>query len=342
LASRLQEHLRRQLLDFKDASSDSAAGVTTGTVTTGTGTDGGSPPPTLISFTPLPTYTLGRRQKAPLASNEVNRMQAPLHMLSNPPQSVDTDPSVALPVSVFNSPRGGLTTYHGPGQVVLWPILDLRSQHHRHFTVKCYSRLLEHTTIATLKSLFKLEGFTTEDQGVWVRSRGGKSGGAREGEEAKIAALGVHLRRHVTSLGTAINVDMPGPEQTSEKLNPWARIVACGLEGKSVTSVAGEISRPIGGDPGLAEQAVADVWAGELAERLGLKGVETVAMAETLDILQQVIDSNETVVGDDHASTGVVESTILQEKQYVDEARQQLSQLQRDNFSPDYYREKYC
>jgi len=106
--------------------------------------------------------------------------------------------------------------------------------------------------------------------------------------------------------------------------------------------VAGEISRPIGGDPGLAEQAVADVWAGELAERLGLKGVETVAMAETLDILQQVIDSNETVVGDDHASTGVVESTILQEKQYVDEARQQLSQLQRDNFSPDYYREKYC
>ncbi|OTA62618.1 hypothetical protein K449DRAFT_303989, partial [Hypoxylon sp. EC38] len=124
---------------------------------------------------------------------------------------------------VLHAPRGGLTTYHGPGQVVLWPVIDLRSPLHGHFSVRDYVCLLEKTTIATLRELYNIDVFTTSNPGVWE-------------EEKKIAALGVHLRRHVTGLGVAINFGMP--VDGSEFVNPWARIVACGLGEKGVTTVA--------------------------------------------------------------------------------------------------------
>ncbi|KAK0733747.1 hypothetical protein B0T26DRAFT_631152 [Lasiosphaeria miniovina] len=273
LASRVQEHARRQLLDFKDAI------VLRGRPPS---------PPTLISFTPLPTYTLGRRQTAPLSEDEVARLQAPLHVASSPKlltaaAAATTTSTPCLPVSIVSSPRGGLTTYHGPGQVVLWPVLDLRSLHHKQFTVRCYSRLLEDTTIATLGSLFGLAAFTTADPGVWVRP-----------EPAKIAALGVHLRRHVSALGTAINVATPGSDVTSEKLNPWARIIACGLEGKAVTSVAAELAAATTTpdaerDPLPQEAVTATAWAEELARRIEVDGVDVVGQPEVMDLLADLI-----------------------------------------------------
>lgn len=136
---------------------------------------------------------------------------------------------------VTHAPRGGLTTYHGPGQLVLWPVIDLHSPLHAHLSVRDYACLLEKTTIATLARRWGLDGFTTANPGVWVRST------QQEGDERKIAALGVHLRRHVTGLGVAINYNTPvtGPEET----NPWGRIVACGLGDRSVTSVCAELGR---------------------------------------------------------------------------------------------------
>ncbi|KAK3395578.1 hypothetical protein B0T20DRAFT_38557 [Sordaria brevicollis] len=307
LASRLQDHLRRSLLDLKQQQDNRP--------------DANPYKPTLISFTPLPTYTLGRRQTSPLSDAEAARLSAPVHFPSPPSPSSPTSQqveNVRLPVSILHSPRGGLTTYHGPGQVVLWPILDLNSAQHNKFTVRCYTRLLEKTTIATLAQTFGLKAFTTEDPGVWVRSGtswspsnaseagngdescalggtgevtdGGENGG---GPLAKIAALGVHLRRHVSGLGTAINVDMPGPEVTAEEVNPWARFVACGLEGKTVTSVKGELvkadAQTAKYQQMLNPPAVADRWAETLARNIGVEDVQTVGEEEVVRVLEELV-----------------------------------------------------
>lgn len=245
LAEQIQEHLRRALLSAKDVPSSV------------------SPSPALISFTPPPTYTLGRRQTSPLSPSDISRLTSHL----STPQGI-------FRPDLIPSPRGGLTTYHGPGQLVLWPVLDLRSPLHDHFGVRSYACLLERTTISVLASLFG-EGLpgatTTSDPGVWVRS-------ARDGVERKVAAVGVHLRRHVTSLGTAVNLDFPGTGD--ESVDPWARFVPCGLEGKEATSVAREVEGVVGARAGTLSvgcvEVVARAWAEEFAGRIGVEGVARV------------------------------------------------------------------
>ncbi|KAK3900890.1 hypothetical protein C8A05DRAFT_16861 [Staphylotrichum tortipilum] len=293
LANRVQEHLRRGHLDFKDAVSS----------TSPIRQAREPPPPTLVTFTPSPIYTLGRRQTGPLPAATIARLTAPLRIPS-PSQTGRNDHETAatLTPQVLPSPRGGLTTYHGPGQVVLWPVLDLKSPLHKNFTVKCYARLLENTTIAVLASVFGIRAGTTEDPGVWAAASSG-----REEDARKIAALGVHLRRHVAALGTALNLAMPGPEVTDEGLNPWARIVACGLEGKGVTSVAGEVggggargrvmqmleAKMVSGKDGPVlgmEEATARLWAGEFSQRIGLgEGVEVVERGEAVRLMERLV-----------------------------------------------------
>jgi lipoyl(octanoyl) transferase 2 len=160
-------------------------------------------------------------------------------------------------------------------------VIDLHSPLHRHFTVRDYACLLEKTTIAAIAKVtaladgISIQGFTTENPGVWVQhSRTGLRSEGQSlppGEERKIAALGVHLSRHVTGLGVAVNVGMPvsGPEER----NPWSRIVACGLEDKGVTSVMTELygARQNGADVGLSEELQDDLrkaWAAEFEQRL--------------------------------------------------------------------------
>lgn len=341
-AAAVQELLRRRLLNFKDAEASSSHPAP-------------PPYPTLISFTPQPTYTLGRRQGASsspsflksssssssssLSPAEIARLKAPLHIRTSEPRTLPAalgvvpcedeggNNSSRVPKyehifhpSVMTSPRGGLATYHGPGQVVLWPVMAINAPSplgYKHFTVRCYSRLLENTTTALLQRLFGLKGFTTEDPGVWVRTpptgdrfaEEGKEGKTGEGEAEgegkvrKISALGIHLRRHVSSLGAAINLDMPttrgvSPSTTTttmspageedERSNPWARFVACGLEGKGVTCVAEEL-RLAGGNgiPGLDAEVVARAWAEELVQRMELDrgSVEMVGKDEVEEIV---------------------------------------------------------
>lgn len=326
-AAAVQELLRRRLLNFKDSEASSSHPAT-------------HPHPTLISFTPQPTYTLGRRQGASsslsslvssssLSPSDIERLKAPLHIRASEPRTLPalgvvpcrdegTDPSKILQdehvfnPSVMTSPRGGLATYHGPGQVVLWPVMAINSPSplgYKHFTVRCYSRLLENTTTALLQRLFGLKGFTTEDPGVWVRTPARARLAEEEEEEAeaeeevrKISALGIHLRRHVSSLGAAINLDMPttrglspstttypgSPAGNDEQSNPWARFVACGLEGKGVTCVSEEL-RLAGGNgiPGLDAEIVARAWAEELVERMELDrgSVEMVGKDEVEEIV---------------------------------------------------------
>jgi lipoyl(octanoyl) transferase len=127
-------------------------------------------------------------------------------------------------VEVIETDRGGKSTYHGPGQLVCYPILDL-NRHGR--DVRRYCRDLEEAVIRTLAG-FGLDGTRIDGlTGVWLSS-----------PPRKICSIGVHISRWVTTHGYALNVDLdPGPFTT------W--ITACGLEDAAFTAMARELGRPI-------------------------------------------------------------------------------------------------
>ncbi len=118
-----------------------------------------------------------------------------------------------LGVDVVEVDRGGDVTFHGPGQLVGYPILDLNR---RELSITGYLRRLEQVVIETLAS-FGLEGGRLEKYtGVWV-------------DGAKVAAIGIGVHHGVTYHGTAINVS---PDMTQ-----WELIVPCGIPDKPVTSM---------------------------------------------------------------------------------------------------------
>jgi lipoyl(octanoyl) transferase len=130
-------------------------------------------------------------------------------------------------VEVVETDRGGKSTYHGPGQLVCYPIFDLT----RHGEdVKRYCRDLEEALIRTLAGVGvearRIEGLT----GIWL-----------ERPPRKIASIGVHISKWVTTHGYALNVDLdPAP------FTEW--ITACGLEDTAFTTVARELGRPVSVD----------------------------------------------------------------------------------------------
>jgi lipoyl(octanoyl) transferase len=150
-------------------------------------------------------------------------------------------------VEVVETDRGGKSTFHGPGQLVCYPILDL-NRHGK--DVKKYVRDLEEALIRTMEPLgveaTRIEGLT----GVWL-----------ERPPRKIASIGVHISRWVTTHGYALNVDLdPAP------FTEW--ITACGLEDAAFTTIARELGRPVSVDEvrPTARTAFADVFGLELEE----------------------------------------------------------------------------
>jgi lipoyl(octanoyl) transferase len=124
----------------------------------------------------------------------------------------------AMEVPVYRTSRGGDVTYHGPGQLVVYPIIDLRSKLRR--DVHRYVRNLEWTAIRTLKD-FGIEAQCRPPYtGIWLGAR-------------KIAALGVAVRRCVTFHGLALNVNTD--------LTYFRRIIPCGLTWAEVTSMQEEL-----------------------------------------------------------------------------------------------------
>lgn len=139
--------------------------------------------------------------------------------------------------SLYHVERGGSVTYHGPGQIVGYPILRLSR-----FCPgpKAYVRLLEDVLIRTLAD-WGIAGQRVERlPGVWV------------GEEpAKIAALGVRIVKGVTMHGFALNVTVD--------LAPFHRIVPCGITGCRVTSMAALLGEPV--DLSLVRRKIAEKFA---------------------------------------------------------------------------------
>ena len=127
-------------------------------------------------------------------------------------------------IEVCETDRGGDITYHGPGQIVVYPIVDLNRVG---LNLHAYMRLLEDAVIATCVAFGVRADREPGATGVWVSSErwGGKS--------AKVCALGVRVRRWVTMHGLALNV--------RTDLNHFSTIVPCGLTGRSVTSLELEL-----------------------------------------------------------------------------------------------------
>jgi lipoyl(octanoyl) transferase len=187
----------------------------------------GAIPDTVILLEHDPVVTLGRRTDE----------SAELHL----PEDVE--------VEVVETNRGGKSTYHGPGQLVCYPILDL-NRHGR--DLKKYVRDLEAAIVRTLAA-FSLEGTRIEGlTGVWMPPSGGA--GPR-----KIGSIGVHASRWVTTHGYALNVDLdPSP------FTQW--ITACGLEDAQFTSMVAELGQPLAVSEvrPIAAAALAEVFALEL------------------------------------------------------------------------------
>jgi lipoyl(octanoyl) transferase len=165
-------------------------------------------------------------------------------------------------IEVRDTDRGGRVTYHGPGQLVAYPIVSL---HPYGDDVHEYVRRLERVMIGALAEHGVEAGLIEGLTGVWTRgaapgssagAAAGASAGARPGapgpEQArKIGSIGVHVSRGVTTHGLAVNV--------SNDLQPFEWIVPCGIEGVAMTSLA----RELGSEQGLGP------FADTLAARFG-------------------------------------------------------------------------
>jgi lipoyl(octanoyl) transferase len=164
----------------------------------------GAIPDTVVMLEHPPVVTLGRRAEA-----------RELHL----PDGADVD--------IVETDRGGKSTFHGPGQLVCYPILDL-ARHGQ--DVKKYCRDLEEALLRTLGAFelpaTRIEGLT----GIWLQA-----------PPRKIASIGIHIHKWVTTHGYALNVDLdPSP------FTEW--ITACGLEGAAFTTMSTELARPLGVD----------------------------------------------------------------------------------------------
>jgi lipoyl(octanoyl) transferase len=154
-------------------------------------------PDTLLLLEHPPVYTRGRRSGA-------DELPAGSRFLG------------ATPIEVVDVDRGGRVTYHGPGQLVGYPIMRIGD-------ILGYLRSLERAIVAALDCEgVRAQGGGDRPTGVWTAGR-------------KIASIGVHVSRRVTTHGFAVNAD--------NELAPFAWIVPCGLPGVEMTSIGRETGR---------------------------------------------------------------------------------------------------
>ena len=130
----------------------------------------------------------------------------------------ETDVTGNFPeIPLIHTGRGGELTYHGPGQLVIYPLLDLRE---RGRDLRSYVNHLQKAIIDTLTE-YDIKAYTNDDIGVWVKTGTG---------EEKIAAIGIRIRKWITFHGIALNIN---PE-----LSHFQGIIPCGIHDRGVTSMA--------------------------------------------------------------------------------------------------------
>lgn len=207
----------------------------------------GEIPDVLLLLEHPPVYTRGRR-----ATEDELPMQREWYELQG--------------IEVHDTDRGGRVTYHGPGQLVAYPIVSLRPYGD---DVHKYVRRLERVTIGALAehgvAARTIEGLT----GVWTEGEP-PGPGAGPGAARKIGSIGLHVSRGVTTHGLAVNV--------SNDLQPFEWIVPCGIDDCRVSS----LSRELGAEQGV--DAFAATLAARYAELLERTAVEAEPAALGLDL----------------------------------------------------------
>src|ERR1700749_2632984 len=195
----------------------------------------------VVNLGMVPYQTALRLQRTLLQMRKADRIENTLLLLEHPPvitlgRNARLDNVLASPeflaqrgVELFDIDRGGDVTFHGPGQLVAYPIFDLRSFEPKVGAVEFVRRLGE-VLIRTCGDYGigaqRIKGLT----GVWTYA-------LRNKPEAKIAAIGVHISRGVTTHGFALNVNTD--------LDYFTMIVPCGLTGKPVTSMERELQKTL-------------------------------------------------------------------------------------------------
>jgi lipoyl(octanoyl) transferase len=198
----------------------------------------GEIPDTVLMLEHHPVYTKGRRSTAaelPMGEDWY-RMQG---------------------IEIVQTDRGGQLTYHGPGQLVAYPIISLRELA-KPDDVHEYVRLMERAMIAAIGDFGVEAGLIEGLTGVWVGLDRPPAGDAR-----KIGSIGIHVRRGITTHGLAINV--------ANDLQPFEWVVPCGIEACRMTS----LTRELGTEQDIGEFATA--VAARLGEAYEREPVETSA-----------------------------------------------------------------
>ncbi|XP_046742699.1 putative lipoyltransferase 2, mitochondrial [Diprion similis] len=156
---------------------------------------------TLVLLEHNPVYTIGIRRKD---------------------YSVEEERKLTkLGAQFFKTNRGGLITFHGPGQLIAYPILNLKQ--FAQASIRWYVNEIENMIIR-LCAEFGIKGETSPDTGVWVNNN-------------KICAIGIHGSRYITTHGLALNCNTD--------LKWFEHIVPCGIKGKGVTSISKELKQDI-------------------------------------------------------------------------------------------------
>jgi len=172
----------------------------------------------------FPVYTIGR------GGDDRNLLATPARLRQIGAEYVRVD-------------RGGDITFHGPGQLVAYPIVELRDP----LDLRRYVRALEGAVIETAAAFGVVAGRVDGLTGVWVEER------------RKLAAIGVRVRRGVTTHGLALNVNTD--------LRWFDEMIPCGIRDRQVTTLARELGAPV--DMARAEEALAASLARAFGLRLG-------------------------------------------------------------------------
>jgi len=211
-----------------------------------------NPPPEIIIFPSPVSYTEGLEiQEKTVAEILAGKAHDQIILLEHEPvytigrlrdQSSLRSPD-SLPYPIFETNRGGQATYHGPGQLVGYPLLDLNP---RGRDLHAHLRSIEDALIAACGDLGVTAGRRNGLTGVWVENR-------------KLASIGVGVRKWISMHGFAINI-------TRESLPPFLAITPCGLDGVSMTCLAAETDQEI-----TMEKAIAAISV-RLIEKLSVAG----------------------------------------------------------------------
>ncbi|MGQ0608936.1 MAG: lipoyl(octanoyl) transferase LipB [Chloroflexota bacterium] len=182
----------------------------------------------LLLLEHFPVYTIGR------GGNEANMLASP-------------DRLREIGAELIRIDRGGDVTFHGPGQIVAYPIVELRDP----LDLRRYVRILEESIIDTAAAFGVLSARLDGQPGIWIDG------------QRKLAAIGVRVKRGVTTHGLALNVNTD--------LQWFDEMIPCGIPDKAVTSLAGELGASV------PMEAVEDELARRLATHFGLRAVNGTA-----------------------------------------------------------------